>query len=128
MQIILDTNTLVRFFTNDIPEKAREVKNLFEKGEDLFIPDVVFPELEYVLGMQYAVSRAELIEKFEFLAAQEYITISSEVKRSLSLYTSSKLDMADCIIAASSLKGKLASFDRELLHVEGIRPFWEKSL
>lgn len=125
MQIILDTNILVRFFTNDIPDKAKDVKKLFETGENLLIPDVVFPELEYVLCRQYAISRAELLEKFEFLSAQGYITISNEVKTALALYASSHLDMADCIIASHSLKGKLASFDKELLNIDGIKPFWK---
>jgi len=33
--------------------------------------------------------------------------------------------MADCIIAAESLKGLLASFDKVLLKVENVKPFWK---
>lgn len=44
--LYLDTNILVRFFTNDIPEKAEKVEKLLEE-KSLCIPDVVFPELEY---------------------------------------------------------------------------------
>jgi len=32
--------------------------------------------------------------------------------------------MADCIIVASSMKGSLASFDRELLDIDGVNAFW----
>ncbi|MGH7204172.1 MAG: PIN domain-containing protein [Candidatus Levyibacteriota bacterium] len=126
MQITLDTNTLIRFFTNDLPKQAREVKTLFETGKDLLIPDVVFPEVEYILGKQYGLSRMELIEKFEFLLSQDSITVSHTVKKAISFYISSKLDMADCIIAAHSLKGKLASFDKELLVLDGVTSVWKK--
>lgn len=126
MQIILDTSALVRFFTNDIPDKARKIKTLFKDSENLTIPDVVFPELEYVLREQYGLSRTELLEKYEFLLAQGYITISPETKKAIKIYATSQLDMADCIIASYSLKGKLASFDKDLLDVEGVKPLWQQ--
>jgi hypothetical protein len=33
--------------------------------------------------------------------------------------------MANCIIAAESLKGKLASFEEKLLKIEGIKSYWQ---
>jgi len=47
--IVLDTSALIRFFTNDIPHQAEKVKKIIETGKRIKIPDVVFPEIEYVL-------------------------------------------------------------------------------
>jgi hypothetical protein len=32
--------------------------------------------------------------------------------------------MADCLIIANSLKGKLASFDKQLLTVKDVKKYW----
>ena len=125
MQTTLDTNVLIRFFTKDIPEKALKAKRLLEEGEDLYIPDVVFPEIEYVLKSKYGVSREKIIEKFEFLVSQGNITVSPQAIHAAIIYAKSKLDMADCVIAAYSRKGSLASFDEELLEIKGVRPYWK---
>lgn len=124
MVIVLDTSSLIRFFTNDIPHRASKVKSLLEKEKPLYIPEVVFPELEYVLSEQYKTPRKEIIEIFRFLASQRTIRLTLYVRNAIIMYEKSKLDMADCIIVSYALKGALASFDRELLDVEGVRPFW----
>jgi len=125
MQIVLDTNALARFFTNDIPEKAEKVEKLLEKNS-LYIPDVVLPELEYVLTNHYNTSRGEIITAYRFLLAKKNIHTSPAIQKAVVLFEKTSLDMADCIIAAYSLKGSLASFDRELLRLEGIKPFWKR--
>ena len=122
--IVLDTNTLVRFFTNDIPRQADLVEDLLKKEKNIFIPDVVFPELEYVLSNKYKFSRIKLLNIFNAIASKSNLRINSTVKIAIQIFSKSKLDMADCIIAASSLKGKLASFDSELLDVEEVKGFW----
>ena len=125
MLIVLDTNSLIRFFTNDIPDKAKKVKDLLEKEKNVSIPEVVFPELEYVLLEQYKISRKQIIEIFRFLSSQKNIRLSLLVKKAINIYEDSKLDFADCLIASYSLKGKLASFDKELLELGKVKPFWK---
>ena len=113
--IVLDTSALIRFFTNDVPLKAQKVKTLIENKEKLIIPDVVFPELEYVLlGKTYNASREKILTAFQYLSVQKNINISKEVKKAISLYKTSTLDIADCIIAASAYKQTLMSFDKKL--------------
>src|SRR5258708_3480071 len=99
MRIVLDTNTLVRFFTNDIPQKVDKVEKLLKKEKNIFIPDVVFPELEYILLRQYNSSRKDIIEGYNFLLSQKNLFISQEVRKAVVMYEETKLDMADCIIA-----------------------------
>jgi predicted nucleic-acid-binding protein len=114
--ITVDTSALVRFFTNDIPRDAAKTRELIESGSKLFIPDVVFPELEYVLlGKTYNADREKITWAFEFLTTKNNITISKEAKLAIGFYSQTKHDMADCIIAASAAKNDLFSFDKKLL-------------
>ena len=125
MAVTVDTNALIHFFTNDVPRKADLVENLFKKEKNIFIPDVIFPELEYILGNEYKFSRDQLLDIFNSLLSRSNLHINSVVKIAVQIFSQTKLDMADCIIAASSLKGKLASFDKELLGVKEINSFWK---
>jgi predicted nucleic acid-binding protein len=121
--IVLDTSCLIRFLTKDDPKKASSVKKLIEGEKQLAIPDVVFPELEYVLQTEtYNASRTNVLKSFKFLTTQKNIQVSKSVKIAVGLYENTKLDMADCLIAAAAIneKGKMASFDNELLKTPGI--------
>lgn len=125
MQIVLDTNVLIRFFTDDIPAKADKVEKLIKGEKNIVIPDVVFPELEYILVKEYGLPKSKVVEAYHFLLSQENIKKSAYIRTAFEIYQKTKLDMADCIIAAESLKGLLASFDKDLLKVENIKPFWK---
>ena len=125
MRIVVDTSALVRFFTDDIPQKANLVEKLFEDEKDIFIPDVVFPEVEYILIQKYNYPREKLLHIYTFLSSRDNIHVTKEMKNAITIFESSKLDMADCIIAAYSMKGSLASFDSKLLEISGINPFWQ---
>lgn len=125
MRVILDTNALIRFFTRDIEEKAQKVKKLLDEEPDIFISDVVFPELEYVLMKEYKTKREEMINYYEFLISKDNIKTTKELKRAVAIYKSTSLDMAHCIIAAHSQNGFLASFDKDLLNVESVKSYWK---
>ena len=125
MQIVLDTSTLIRFFTNDIPQKAGKVEKLIENEKHIVLPDVVFPELEYVLTSAYILPRTKILDAYRFLLSRENIKISPYIKKAVETFSKTSLDMADCIIASQASKGKLASFDKELLEVENINPLWK---
>ena len=125
MMIVVDTNALVRFFTDDIPKKASLVEKLFKNEKDIFIPDVVFPEVEYILIQKYNYPREKLLDIYTFLFSRNNIHVTSETKNAIAIFEKTKLDMADCIIAAYSMKGSLASFDNGLLSIADINPFWK---
>lgn len=125
MSIIVDTSALVRFFTDDIPKKASLVEKLFKHEKNIFIPDVAFPEMEYILIRKYNFPREKLLDIYTFLSSRDNIHVTNEANTAIQIFKNSKLDMADCIIAAYSLKGSLASFDKELLNIKGVNPFWK---
>lgn len=126
MNVVIDTNALIRYFSDDDPLKADRVEELLEDTTIVSIPDVVLPELEYVLTKEYHFSREKMIEIYKFLISLNKLILTAEAKKAIKIYTDSQLDMADCIIAAHSLKGKLASFDKKLLQTDAVQPFWEK--
>ncbi|PIR43793.1 hypothetical protein COV24_00955 [candidate division WWE3 bacterium CG10_big_fil_rev_8_21_14_0_10_32_10] len=123
--IILDTSSLIRFFTNDNKKMALKVKKLIESKNELYIPNVVFAELEYVLmGVVYGSPRDKVLEAYKYLVARDNIKVSTEVNKAVVIYEKTKLDMADCLVAAISINNKLASFDKDLLKVEGVKSYF----
>lgn len=123
--IVLDTSALIRYFARDDKVKAEKTKLLLETEKELVIPDVVLPEIEYVLIRSSKAKRAELIKAFKFLTSLYNISLTKEARKAITIFENSKLDMADCIIAAYSMKGSLASFDNGLLDIADINPFWK---
>ena len=113
---VFDTSSLIRFFTNDIPEKASVVKKVIDSDEKVLIPDVVFPALEYVLlGEVYKSSRQKVLQAFHFLISRKNTKVSVGVSIAVDLYSKTNLDIADCIIAASAIGNELLSFDNKLI-------------
>jgi len=79
--IILGTSALVRFFTNDIPEKADKIKGIIDSSIKIFIPDVVFSELEYVLlGKTYESNRKKNLKAFKFLVTKKISLFLNQLK------------------------------------------------
>lgn len=106
--IVVDTSALVRVFTNDNKLKAKKVKDILESNKKLVIPDVVFPELEYILrGKVYKQPREKIQLAFEYLLSRDNIKISPEVRSAISIFSRTNLDMVDCIVAATGKDKKI---------------------
>ncbi len=120
---ILDTSALVRFFTKDDLQKAEYVRNLLETEDRLYIPSVVFPEIEYVLQGIYSASRRELLQSYRYLDTQQNIETEREYSHAVEIYESTSLDMADCMIVAKAIgnKAELITFDAKLFKEFGLR-------
>ncbi len=123
--VTLDTSALVRFVTKDDERKARKVKKLLEEEKRIIVPEVVLPELEYVLMGDYGLKRDEVIELYRFLKGKKNIILSKDGQAGVKLYRETRLDMADCLVVAKSFKSKLASFDKKMLKVKGVRVYWK---
>lgn len=124
--IYLDTSSLIRFFTKDDIKKALKVKNLLEKEKEIYIPEAVFPELEYVLTGVYKAKRLEVMKAFNFLISRSNIKLGMVIKKAVEIFSQTLLDMADCLIISHSLKGKLASFDKKLIKIKGVINYWNE--
>lgn len=122
--IVIDTNALIRFFVNDDHSKAEKVRVMLETEDQVTIPDVVFPEIEYVMMKVYGLSRNHVVEAYQYISQLPKFKYSKKVSKALSLFKNTSLDMADCIVATHSYDQILASFDQKLLKVENIKSYW----
>ncbi|MDA1337984.1 MAG: type II toxin-antitoxin system VapC family toxin [bacterium] len=125
MLTYLDTNILIRYLTRDIESQARKAKGLIESGNVIFIPDVVFPEVAYILISQYESNRNEVIDALTSIVNRDNVKCNEYILWALSLYEKTKNDIADCIIVSQSLQNlsQLATFDKVLLKIEDVIPF-----
>ena len=65
----IDTNIIIRFLTDDVPEKADACEEVFKrearKEERVFITDLVVAEIVWVLESVYGLSKKEIQDKVE---------------------------------------------------------------
>jgi len=125
MLIYLDTNILIRYLTRDIESQAQKAKSLIESENVIFIPDVVFPEVAYILISQYESNRNEVVDALTSIVNRDHVKCNEYILWALSLYEKTKNDIADCIIVAQSLENlsQLATFDKVLFKIEDVIPF-----
>jgi predicted nucleic acid-binding protein len=124
MHVVLDTNTLIRFLTNDQPQKAEMVKELLQREKSVEIPESVFPEISYILSGKYGVSREEVGQAYALIREIPSVKLTTEVNQAIDIFQSSKLDMVDCLVAAHAKAGKLATFDNQLRKLASVMSYW----
>jgi predicted nucleic-acid-binding protein len=102
----LDTNILVRYFTEDDPAQSRRAEVLldaFTKETPGFVSIVTLIELNWVLRSQYRLPKAELILYLERLLDSPELTVENQatVHQALQRFAHSKADFTDCLIERS---------------------------
>ena len=129
-RVVIDTNLLVRFLTEDDLAKAKAVDRLLAragKGEiKILIPSIVIAELVWVLESFYKMEItgiAELVEAVLNTPGVE-VTDKSIINSALKMYKTRKIDMIDAWIiefAKNAGAGAIYTFDkRHFKDVEGI--------
>jgi predicted nucleic-acid-binding protein len=129
-RVVIDTNLLVRFLTEDDLAKAKAVDGLLAragKGEiKILIPSIVIAELVWVLESFYKMEItgiAELVEAVLNTPGVE-VTDKSIINSALKMYKTRKIDMIDAWIiefAKNAGAGAIYTFDkRHFKDVEGI--------
>ena len=118
----LDTNVLVRYLVeDDDPQKRaadRFVEEALNRGESLFVNQIVLCEVFWVLSRAYGFTRREVAEALEMILCVRQFEIEAKdmVVRGLREYRKGKADFADCVIG---LKNQAAgctatvTFDRK---------------
>jgi predicted nucleic-acid-binding protein len=126
--VVIDTNLLVRYLTDDEPQKAKAVDTLLNrasKGElKILIPSVVVAELVWVLESFYKLAAAEITELVESILNTPGVDIQDKsiIKAALKIYRSKEIDLVDAwIIEFSKTRGakKIYTFDKK--HFKDIR-------
>ena len=125
MLIYLDTNIIIRYLTRDIEKQAQLAKNLIESDKGIFVPDVLFPEVSYILVSQYNGKRFEIADSLVSIVSRSNIKCNKYIVLALTLYKKTKNDLADCIIIAQSLEkpSQLATFDKKMFKIDNVIEF-----
>lgn len=121
MARFIDSNVLLRYFTEDIPSLARIAEEIIESDDELVVSAIVLSEVLYVLHKEYGRSRDEILEVLmEFLQLENVGVIDARkelVVASLSrARETTKLSFGDALILAqmrSSGIREIYSFDKD---------------
>ena len=114
--IAIDTNILVRLLVADHPAQYKASHTLFS-SEDIFIPDTVILETEWVLRAAYALSPLEVCTAFGKTFGLPNVTITHPaLMLQVITWHESGLDFADAMhLAHSQDKKCLKTFDNQFI-------------
>jgi predicted nucleic-acid-binding protein len=129
-QFVIDTNLLVRYLTNDEPQKAKAVDSLLNKalkGElKILIPSIVIAELVWVLESNYEMDAVEISELIEAILNTPGIDVTDKtiINSSIRLYKNKNIDLIDAwIIEFAKDRGikTIYTFDKKhFRNIEGL--------
>jgi len=116
--ISLDTNVVLRYFLNDIPEQGVKSKTVIT-GSVVYVTDVVLTETVYVLERVIEMERSDIVRLITaFLSLPNMIYNDYFLDETIDLYGSQKtLSFVDCYAAveAKMYNNSLVTFDKQLL-------------
>jgi len=123
----IDTNIIIRFLTDDVPEKADACEEVFKrearKDERVFITDLVVAEIVWVLESVYGLSKKEIQDKVEkILNTPNLFCLHKDIiLGALILYAEKDIDFIDAynalILKEKGIK-ELYSYDRHYDQIE----------
>jgi len=114
--IAVDTNIIVRLLTRDDEQQYLKSIELF-RNQDIFIPDSVIVEVEWVLRFTYLFSREDICNALRSLFGlpNVQLTNASSIAQSLQWHEGG-LDFADALhLAQSQNCSKLYTFDQKFI-------------
>lgn len=121
-RVVIDTNLLVRFLTEDDPAKAKAVDGILAragKGEiKVLVPSIVIAELVWVLESFYKMEAADIAELVEAVLNTPGVEVTDKsiINSALKLYKMKHIDMIDAWIiefAKDAGVGAIYTFDRK---------------
>lgn len=118
--VLPDTNAILRYLMNDVPEQSKEVNGFFEQvriGQiEAEILESVVVEAVYILTKYYSVPKDKAAEALQGIMRYKGISNGDreQLLEALGLFASSGLDVVDCILAVKSKGRELFTFDKKL--------------
>ena len=118
----LDTNIIIRYFLNDIPEQTIGVEKFISESA-CYVTDVVVTEAVFVLERVIGLSRSDITKLFRaFLGLPNIVYNNYFLDQVIDLYAiHKKLSFVDCYASAEAkaYSNKLLSFDKDLVRLGG---------
>ena len=112
---LIDTNVILRFLLNDVPEQSEQAKTVIEQGA--FTTIEVIAEVVYVLRKVYQSSREQIYASIMQVADEVVIPEYNVLVCAMEYFRVRNLDFVDCVLAARVLlkNETVFSFDKKLM-------------
>ncbi len=114
----LDTNVVLRFLLDDIPEQSAKAAKLISENQ-VYVTDVVIAETIVVLEKIYKLSHNDIVELLtDFLGLNNLVYNQFFLTNAIDLYKERpNLSFVDCYSAteAKMYNNSLVSFDKQLV-------------
>ena len=112
----VDTNILVRFLTGDDPRQSEKARAILKRPE-IFIPETVMLETEWVLRHAYSFETTAIHDAFIKVCGLPNVILPNPHRMQTALqWYAGGMDFGDALhLAASQACGTFFSFDRKLL-------------
>jgi predicted nucleic-acid-binding protein len=116
--MVLDTNAILRYLINDIPEQAEIVEEILHYNK-VYLPIEILAETVYVLNSVYKINSTEIADNI-FIFLQNNNIISQNIDLiifSLNIYKSTNLSFIDCLLCGYKkfISHEIFTFDKELI-------------
>lgn len=124
--IIVDTNALLRFLLDDIPEQKEACEQLLNRAKRNEIKFIVAQasifEIDFILRKYYLYEKSIVVEQLKPLIATKYINIESRdiFNKALLLYQKETVSFVDCFLVAKAKleEAELFTFDQKLQRLQ----------
>ncbi|WP_280473373.1 PIN domain-containing protein [Nocardia asiatica] len=125
MTVFLDTNILVRHFTQDPSEMGKRATAFLAESETLHLPDLILAEMVYVLQSVYRVARPQVAALSRALIGSRNVVTDDPALliRTIDVYEHHRLSFADAYsvaLAEADPGSSVASFDKGIDKVKTI--------
>lgn len=116
---LLDANAALRYLLEDDLEQTSVVAEAIDEGAEISVE--VIAECVYVLAGAYEVPRSDIAESLGILLEEVFCRRKEVTASALGLYSATKLDFVDCILAAEhdSADRRILTFDKKLIALQG---------
>ncbi len=127
---LIDANIILRFLTNDDPEKAAHCEALLKKiehgNEEVFLPDLILADIIWTLEKFYQVEKKKIQDMLIQLLALKGLHCSNKGSciSALNIYSSKNIDWTDAFIAAqmnAAGQKEIYSYDRDFDRLDNIK-------
>lgn len=117
-----DTNVFLRFLLNDIPNQSGKARELFKKAKEgkieLYTPQIIVFEIQFILEKYYSFTKKEIIEKLETIVSTDYLKVQDGEGfiKALDIFKALNISFVDSFLLALVDLKKLVifSFDKKL--------------
>ena len=112
----VDTNYLIRFFTNDNPPQALIAKKLIKQSKEIYIPTIVVAETVFFLENHYKTKKNIVCDKLLSLIKQPNIKTQNFISFALQIYGNENFSFYDSLLLSEAIEknAQLETFDKKL--------------